>query len=113
MKEIMKLIGAIFGAGQKYAKGGLLYEAAYKYGQAVAMMNLLYLQHTSGVIELTKAEQAALSGMRQKLETMVVSLNHSAGNGKHHLSGATKPSDALHSVLGNLTDDVFTGWLEG
>ncbi len=111
MKEILKLIGVIFSAGQRYAKSGLLYEAAYKYGQAVAMMNLLYLQHTSGIIELTKAEQAALSGMRQKLEAMVISLNHSAGNGRHKLSGAQDPADALHSVLETLTEDVVTGWV--
>lgn len=111
MKEILRVIGVIFSAGQKYAKNGLLYEAAYKYGQAVAMLNLLYLQHTSSVIKLTEAEQAALSGMRQKLEAMVISLSHSAGNGKHHMSGAAKPIDELHSVLETLTEDVVSGWL--
>jgi hypothetical protein len=107
MEEIFKLIRGAVEAGRRFAKEGLPYEAAYRYGQAAAMIAMLYTQHESGFVVLDDVTQSVLAPLREKLEVMVESLSRSSGNGRHKLS--SKESDAkrsLHDVIGMLVEDV-------
>lgn len=97
MKEAIRLLGQIVDSGRSYAKRGLLYEAAYRYGQAVAMINMLYILHQEEVLKLSASEQSVMAQLHEKLDVMSISLGKSAGNGHHKLSGAE--SDAKQSLL--------------
>lgn len=113
MEQIVRLIRGTVEAGRRFAKDGLLYEAAYRYGQAAAMIAMLYAQHSAGLIVLDDVAQSILVPLHQKLELMVESLSKSAGNGRHKLG--SEESDArrsLHGVIGMLMDDVRgTQWM--
>lgn len=97
METILLMIGKTIEIGRRFGKEELLYEAAYKYGQAVAMISMLYAQHAAGIIRLDDKLQSMLAPMHQKLELIVESLSRSAGNG--HKLGARK-SEARKSLLG-------------
>ncbi len=94
-------------AGREFAKKGLLYEAAYRYGQAAAMIRLLYAQHADGVIVLDDATQALLAPILQKLDLMAESLSVSAGNGKKAKLGENSAArEHLWNVIGMLLEDI-------
>jgi len=114
MDQIIHNIRIIIDAGRRYAKQGLLYEAAYKYGQAAALISMLYALHTSGELKLDPAIQSFLAIWHQKLEMQVQSLSHSAGNGHYTKMGAKahSPKESLHNVIHMLLEDVQgTQWI--
>lgn len=111
MDDVIKFLWSMFRVAKKFAKNGLLYEAAYKYGQIVAMLNLLYMQHAAGIISLSDEQQGQLARGRQNAELMVEALIRSAGNGHHGLSGKQSHRTELRAVLEMLKEDIFTGWM--
>ena len=111
MNELMKMVRELVESGRKYARSGLLYEAAYRYGQAVAAINTVYLLHSSDVLKLSDDVQRSLAQMREKLVIMADGLQRSAGNGKHKLSGpAASARESLHRVIDMLQKDLRTQW---
>lgn len=97
MKEAIKLISRLVDSGRSYAKRGLLYEAAYRYGQALAAMNVLYTLHSEEVVHLDPAVQSFLAQTQEKLVALSMSLERSAGNGRHKIGDAN--ADAKQSLL--------------
>jgi hypothetical protein len=107
VKESLRLIKQAIAAGRKYSREGLLYEAAYRYGQAAAMIAMLYAQHAAGEIVIDELTQSILAPLRQRLELMVESLARSAGNG-HHKMGSRESGarESLLRVIEMLIEDV-------
>lgn len=109
MEMLAKRLQGLIEAGRHYGKQGLLYEAAYRYGQAVAVIQTIYDLHTTESLDLPEAFQAYLAEMQQKLVILSQSLSNSAGNGKHKLSGKKEDDRAregLHNVLQMLREDL-------
>jgi hypothetical protein len=111
MDNIITFLWSMFRVAKKFTKNGLLYEAAYKYGQIAAMLNLIYMQHADSIIALSDEQQAQLARARQTAELMVESLSQISGNGHGTLSGKHSPRHALKAVLEMLKEDIFTGWM--
>lgn len=113
MEKSVRQIKLLVEAGRKYASEGLLYEAAYRYGQAATIINTLYSLHASGTIVIDSATQSVLAPLRQKLMLMVESLTIAAGNGRHHKMGSKESvaKQSLLRVLDLLVEDVQgIGW---
>lgn len=109
MEKIVRKIKLPVEAGRKFAREGLLYEAAYRYGQAAAMINTLYNLHASGAIVIDDVTQGVLAPLRQRLLLMAESLAISGGNGRHHHKIGASESDAKRSlfrVLDMLFEDI-------
>src|SRR4029077_13841925 len=113
MEEAMKLIARMAASGRAYGRRGLLYEAAYRYGQCVSMLNMLYLLHSQEVIKLPPAIQNELARLHEKVAALSMSLGRSAGNGRHKLGDADSDSkESLIRVVAILEEDLqSTDWL--
>ena len=118
MDAAMKAISRTSISGRSYAKRGLLYEAAYRYGQAVAMISMLYLLHGEEILALGPEEQQYLAGLNEQLAVLTLSLSRSAGNGRHKMGGVDsdskeKAKESLVRVIGMLEKDIHDpDWLE-
>ena len=109
MEELTKRLQSLVESGRAYSRKGLLYEAAYRYGQAVVVIQTIYDFHNTGLVQLPDAFQAYLAQMHQKLTALSDSLQHSAGNGRHKLSGKKaddRAREGLHNVLQMLREDL-------
>jgi hypothetical protein len=116
MDEAIKQIDHLIQSGKSFAKRGLLYEAAYRYGQALMAMNMIYILHIKEVLRLSEAEQSDLTQRRLMLATLSLNLNRAAGNGHGHRRMGDADSDAkksLFHVIEMLNEDIQSPpWFE-
>lgn len=112
MEEAMRLISRTAQSGRSFAKRGLLYEAAYRYGQAAAMMGMLYVLHGQDLLKLAPAVQEGLARLHEKVAILAASLGHSAGNGRHKMGSADSDArESLIRTIGMLQEDLQSlGW---
>lgn len=115
MKEAVRLIRQLTDSGKSFAKRGLLYEAAYRYGQALSAMNMLYILHSEEIVHLNPAMQSFLAQTQEKLAILSQSLGKAAGNGHHKMGDANSDArESLLRVIELLREDLETPpWLEG
>jgi hypothetical protein len=109
MEKLIRRLNNLVSTGKRYSKQGLLYEAAYRFGQAAVVIQAIYDLYADGVLELPEAAQAELAQMQQKLVLLSESMVASGGNGKHKMSGPAEDSRAkegLQNVLEMLREDL-------
>lgn len=107
MDEAIKQIRRIIESGRAFSKRGLLYEGAYRYGQASALINQLYMLHGKELLKLEPAAQQFLARLHEQTAILAESLGRSAGNGRHKIGDANADArESLHSVLVMLQDDI-------
>lgn len=109
MEELAKQLEELAKSGRRYGRNGLLIEAAYRYGQASAVIQAMYTLHENRTIELSREYQAYLAQMHEKLSILAESPTRSAGNGRHKMSGKREDARAregLLNVLALLCEDL-------
>jgi len=107
MQTVIRLILQTFMAGKRYARNGLLYEAAYHYGQTLAMIKVVYLLHGEEVLKLSHHDQQKLAELHASMETLAMSLRISAGNGRHKMGSAeSEAKESLLRVIEMLEEDL-------
>lgn len=107
MEDIVRIVRQAVESARRLAKDGLLYEAAYRCGQASAMIGMLYALHADGIVSLDEEAQGALARLRQRLERLADSLAITAGNGRHKMGSAESAAKkGLRRVVEMLREDV-------
>lgn len=104
MDYLLDAIAAVVKEGQKSERKGLHYFAGLKYSQARGMLESIVLLRDARSLKLSDEEEERLSILFDLLATCLESLQLKMGNGKHHLSGASKdssnsPEEAISRML--------------
>jgi hypothetical protein len=107
MDEVIQFVKNLMASAESFAKRGLFYEAAYRYGQATMVMNTLYLLHSEEVVNLDAVVQSVLARLHQRIAVLSLRLEKAAGNGHHRLGDRNSSArESLLRVVEMLKEDL-------